>query len=71
MMALMAQLLGAKVTGWDDEYAVHGWGNEYTVDSKGNWTVKKGKPYKGSWADMDSWAAFWAGFKAATEWLGF
>jgi hypothetical protein len=71
MMALMAQLLGANVTGWDDEYAVHGWGNQWTVDSKGNWTMKKGKPFKGSWTDMDSWSAFWAGFSGAANWLGF
>jgi RHS repeat-associated protein len=52
MMALMAQLLNANVTGFDDEVAVKGWGNQWTVDSKGNWTMKKGSPFKGSWADV-------------------
>jgi len=54
MMQLMAKMLGATVTGYDDEYAVVGWGNEWTVDSNGNWTMKKGKPFKGSWADSDN-----------------
>ena len=71
MMALMAQLLGANVTGWDDEYAVHGWGNQWTVDSKGNWTMKKGEPFKGSWTDMDSWSDIWSGFSGAANWFAF
>jgi len=53
-MATIGQSLGASVSAFDDEYAVKGWGNQWTVDTKGNWTMKSGKPFKGSWADPDA-----------------
>jgi urease accessory protein UreF len=31
---------------WDDMYAGWGRGNELSVDAKGNWTTKKGVPWK-------------------------
>jgi len=68
MMGLIAQLLGANVTGWDDEYAVKGWGNQWTVDPKDNWTKKNGTPFKGSWADTQS---YFSDFQQNINWGAF
>jgi hypothetical protein len=65
----MSQGLGANVIGYDDEYAFKGWGNQYTAYPNG--TVKltqKGRVFKGSWADLDSWKAIWDGFVWAGNW---
>jgi RHS repeat-associated protein len=50
-MEILGRALGANVTGYTDEYGLVGWGDEYNVTADGRWSMKQGRPWKGSWVE--------------------